>query len=675
MSTVAGKGIEGGSRTKHNSRETAVRKLRRKPSILSPRTAAGGRWKRQRIARAADENSPPLESSDCGLDEVELTQSDEVMSAQSSGTDGRNSEHNSTPRGGAVGDNTDSLPAPRENNIPLSHRRLQRRRSTLPSGNSSRPNISDHDAVRTEDQITNGNLSTPPSLTPHPPDVLNISPPDDLRSAHNTMKAEVVELKRDKRAYSSALITLQDKSEQMRKDLQMKNQQITALEEALSRKRSNSSGRKMPWSLDSLSKCGLARYQGICFSAGKYGTKLAKLLITESYIDETNEGYQKQDWTPSATKVSNETANKSIVSVKLPDGVFAIPICSMVRAMKLEFFTSRFKGSVGLLKASFFNVLEGPVGSYLTEAERNECLSQVSSHRPTVQKFRAIISDAVGNRKKTARNTYLKALGYKHASMPDCKKNTAVIKDLRNREKESILRRCLNEENENDTTYWRTSGWESLCLGSLSDEVGDEMNAAEKEIEEQGKVDNLFMNEAARMAFLVLRGYSISNSIDAYSSDSSILYLARADASMTTMLKFINVQGKGGSRNDSFVESFKDLLPKALAVVIKDIWSDLQLSAPHELKLVIGSSSEDDTDPYGNMLRDWTVVQKNPDDNHIYLLASPKYFREKVCSWYGTVKDCHIGRYESVQKTFVMITSSLNCHELEDSDLEEQEIE
>lgn len=53
------------------------------------------------------------------------------------------------------------------------------------------------------------------------------------------MKAEVLELKRDERGYSSAIITLQEKSDQMVKDLHMKGQQFVGLEEALSRNRND----------------------------------------------------------------------------------------------------------------------------------------------------------------------------------------------------------------------------------------------------------------------------------------------------------------------------------------------------------------------------------------------------------------------------------------------------
>ena len=254
--------------------------------------------------------------------------------------------------------------------------------------------------------------------------------------------------------------------------------------------------------------------------------------------------------------------------------------------------------------------------------------------------------------------------------LADSKKDAVDVKELRNREKESVLRRCVNPGNENDTTYCRVSGWESLCLAGSTCEIANDLRVAENDLENECKVDNLFLNEAARRAFLVLRRFSVSSSFDDFSADPSILHLARADASITTMLKLITIDGKGGSRNDGFVDSFGDLLPKALAAIIKDIWLDLQTSASHDLQLYIGNSKEDVPDPYGNNLRDWTVIQKNPHDNHIYLLGSPRYFRARVCSWYGNVRDAHIGRYDVEKKEVVMITSSLNRYELEESDIE-----
>lgn len=643
--------------------------LRRKQSVTNRNGVKETQRKKQKtVAPISDDQSSTPESSRCGLEEVELSHSDGEPDTCEVQTSLPNTDINTTPPPSEdIAGRNDASPG-----IPLSHRRSERSKS-----------LQQRTTPYVQDRLQNG-LETTPNHSTQEDDLITSSVPEhssnqrdnlqsvDLRSAHNDIKAEVIELKRDKRAYSSAIIALREKSDQMLKDLHMKTQQIVALEDMLSRKRNRQgSGKLVPWSMESLSKFGLDRYQGICLAAGKYGTKLAKLLVTESYIDEKHENYQKQDWTPSSTKVTNETGQKSIVFVKLPDGVLAIPVCSMVRAKKAEFFTSRFKGPIGLLKASLSYILEGPVGSYLNETEREECMAKVSAHRPSIQKYRAIISDVIGNRKKSARNIFLKSLGYKYASTPDSKKDTAAVRDLRYREKDIVLQRCVNGGDENDTTYWRTSGWESLCLPSASAEVSDDMNSAEKELEDDGKIDNLFMNEAARRAFLALRGYFVPNSLDDFAADSSILYLARADASITTMLKYINVKGKGGSRNDGFVESFRLLLPKALAVIISDIWTDLLLLASHEMNLKIGSSSQDPHDPYGNGLRDWTVVQKNPDDNYIYLLASPRYFREKVCSWYGRVKDGHVGRYDLQRNEFVMITSCTTIDDVEESDVED----
>ena len=461
-----------------------------------------------------DTCSLPL-SSDSGLDEVELSQSGdengeyESKRAQSTSRAELHKDVESITGPNSAVENMERSTHHDNNFVPLSIRRSERSRYRS-AETLVRSETRENNSVVTPQLLRNG--STSPNAEDRD---ISLAPINNTELfARNEIKAEVLELKRDKRAYSSALLALREKSEQMTKDLLMKDQQIMVLEEALSRKKGNRNGGKgLAWSLENLSKHGIARYQGICFAAGKYGTQLAKQIVTESFIDENDDGNQRQDWSSSAIKASADTAGKAKVYVKLPDGVSAIPICSMVRALQKEFYTSKVGGAVGLLKVSFNNVLNGPVGTYLTEAERDECLSRVAVHRPTIQKFRTIISDVVGNRKKSARNTYLKSLGYRYASLPDSKKDTSVVKELRTRDKESVLRRCVNPDNEYDTSYWRTSGWESLCVTGASTEIEEDLKNAEEDVEKDGKVDNLFMNEAARRAFLVLRGFSVSSSI------------------------------------------------------------------------------------------------------------------------------------------------------------------
>ena len=62
---------------------------------------------------------------------------------------------------------------------------------------------------------------------------------------------------------------------------------------------------------------------------------------------------------------------------------------------------------------------------------------------------------------------------------------------------------------------------------------------------------------------------------------------------------------------------------------------------------------------------------RNPADDHLYLLATPRYFREKVCSWMGAVKDVHIGWYDESNSEFKMIDNKMSFSQREDSDIDE----
>lgn len=141
---------------------------------------------------------------------------------------------------------------------------------------------------------------------------------------------------------------------------------------------------------------------------------------------------------------------------------------------------------------------------------------------------------------------------------------------------------------------------------------------------------------------------------------------------MTTALQNIKITGKGGSRSNQLVEKYESLVQSSLETIIHDIWEDIASIVPLELKLNfqrISSSS----DPYCNQTRQWTAVIECPNDGYIYLLATPKYVSEKVCSWFGQVKDLHIGRAKKSSTEFERITKSMTFEPLEESDLDEIE--
>lgn len=208
-----------------------------------------------------------------------------------------------------------------------------------------------------------------------------------------------------------------------------------------------------------------------------------------------------------------------------------------------------------------------------------------------------------------------------------------------------------------------------ICEETAIEEIVSVRNEAEQQLEGERRVDIIFMNVPARKAFLEHRGYAVPDKIDDCEGDGLLLTFALAVAYMTTMLKYITFRGTGRSRNDVFIESFKKLVPRALAHIIKEIWCDISGQASHELVLHIGNSAEHVDDPYGNNSRDWTLVKRNIDDNYLYILAKSKYFREKVCSWYVEIKDAHIGRYDSTSKELRMIDESMVLEKQEDIDV------
>lgn len=543
---------------------------------------------------------------------------------------------------------------------PIAGRRLMRSRNRDELSTSNGNNIN---TERIQVRISGSNRSS--ALAPIPDGA--------LRPAFNDLKALLLETQRDKRAFASTVLSQKDKIEHLERELLQKNMQVTALEEASVKNRSASTRKRNIWSQDSLSNAGIGEYQGVCLALGRHATSNASYLVSESFFDSSNNDIRRRDWRSSAFPVSWSTAKQAVQFVKLPDNSPALPRCVMARALELQFFSSPFTGRTGFLRDCLKKILSGPVTSYMNDDEKKICESRIVSHRPTVQKFRAIISDAVGNRKKIAKGTYLRLLGYHNALKCASKKDTTSQQESRKMEREVVLDRCVDKSEDWNTNYWRITEWRTLCLDVSDTDVASEMKEGERLLDEKEIVDNWFLNEASRRSFLDLQGYQLSESTDEFSNDASIITLARADAAMTTMLKMITVGGRGGVRNNGFVESYRTLLPRAMDSIINELWLDIKEKGAHELAPFIGNSREIVEDPYGNSLRDYTVVYKNLDDNFIYLLASSRYLKQHVCGWYGNIKDAHIGRCKDEDDIFSRINSSMKFDDNEASDIDDHE--
>ena len=485
----------------------------------------------------------------------------------------------------------------------------------------------------------------------------------------NQIKLDLMEALRDKRAYAAACMSFQDQNSLLDKEVQQLKQDKLALQATLDNTRVRTKGKKPVWSLENLKGSNIDEFQGICLAAGSLAKKEASYVTTESYWDET-ERCRRRSWVGSTTVVTTDMASKVTLLVQLPNSTLGIPNCCMKRALEGKDYSSGFTNPKQFSAHCLEKILEGPVGSLMSESEKRACISKILAHKQTVQKFRGILSDAVGNRKKAALQVYLRTLGYKQGAKANSKHLTDDEKSSRSLERESAYSRVTRIDAKGDTS---TMSWRLLDKFSLGNSVprsGDHASIDFSDDEEES-VDHFFMNSAAKRAFCCLRGYNVPTNHKHYISDVSILCLARADAYMTTMLKWIKIGGKGGIRNCDIRDCYQSMLPKAMSAIIKDVWDDLKEAAPTEMFPYIGNSKEIVEDPFGNNIREWTTVIFHPSDNCLYLLARPIYFRKMVCSWFGNIKDCHIGRCLEDDTTFTRIVPSSTLDEVEESDVED----
>ena len=166
-----------------------------------------------------------------------------------------------------------------------------------------------------------------------------------------------------------------------------------------------------------------------------------------------------------------------------------------------------------------------------------------------------------------------------------------------------------------------------LCNESVDAKLRNEMLQGEDDYNKEEVVDNIILNQAARTAFYELRSLTTEKAVNDFDNAVSILTLARADACIANSIRHITLPGKGGNKNTSFNLSFNRLLLLAPERIISQLWRELKEIDSSELLLHIGNSPESKDDPYGNELRNWTTVLRNPNDNYLYLVVTPKFLR------------------------------------------------
>lgn len=234
----------------------------------------------------------------------------------------------------------------------------------------------------------------------------------DIQLSFNRVKLELSEGLRDKKAYSSALLSVKEQKDGLEKEVHRLRQQNTALESAMNVSSRLKNGKKAVWSMGNLRDTNIATYQVICLAAGDLARTKAKLVTTETYFDEKMNSMQKRNWTGSATVVSSTKAKEAIQDVVLPNGSLAIPTSCMERASSHDHYLFPYDNEKGFARYCVKKILSSPVGSMMSEDDKNECETLVLAHRERIGKFKAVLSDSVGNRKKVSLGVFLRTLGY-----------------------------------------------------------------------------------------------------------------------------------------------------------------------------------------------------------------------------------------------------------------------
>ena len=178
----------------------------------------------------------------------------------------------------------------------------------------------------------------------------------EIQISFNNVKLNLLEALRDKKAYSSAFVTIKKQKDALEKEVRVLPQQNEALEIVMNSSKRSKNGNKHVWSLDNLRGTNLANYQGISLAAGELAKVEAMVITTETYVEESENRLRKRNWTASATVVNANVANSAKLYVTLPNGSFPIPASCMYRAMTREHYISPFRSDFGFARYSIRNM-------------------------------------------------------------------------------------------------------------------------------------------------------------------------------------------------------------------------------------------------------------------------------------------------------------------------------
>ena len=293
-----------------------------------------------------------------------------------------------------------------------------------------------------------------------------------------------------------------------------------------------------------------------------------------------------------------------------------------------------------IIKMKTEEALECKTGKLIEETgEYNKCLEQISNDTHVQHFFNSRLSNAIGTRKKSSRNSFMFALGYTlfcTRTQPVHKMSDGERKEYDKQREEIIEKLGKRAKKENvQLDWWRTTDAKLLCYSSLEDQ---------ESIAGLDVVDNLFRNSISHNVYLQYVNHKQFPT--ASDSDSSIMLLARLDAWINLICTF--AEDEKDARK-TIHKRYIELQTKIIPIAVQQILDKCRLTMEYMEPLELTSRMEmapTDGDRFNNRNRKNTQVVEMVCNGKYYIMMKPITFKTMISNKLGLPYDCYIGFFD-----------------------------
>ena len=328
------------------------------------------------------------------------------------------------------------------------------------------------------------------------------------------------------------------------------------------------------------------------------------------------------------------------------------PLCPIDESSKGTLYTSTPEALSNFVGQSAVHVLRNSLEEMPSLELERSVFQYTSQNSSIVRRFDIVCRQAIAGKKKQAKSVFFCYLGYPTITAVRPRTGIEDFEKKKTEEMEEAYKKLYKQLpcGTRDTCWWRKAKFDEICSDSCPTIP----------LEQNGCVDLLFQNQAAREAMVEFRRLQL-NPRDC----SSILTLSRLDAIMNSIIDLFQDNTamerndyhstskenqrrtrKGGTVPNESSRRFKILLPTATSNLLNEVLSAFQEhllndKASMEFELAVGRSGDDIT-RLRNKQREFTTAFKHPLNNHYFIALRKQAFTSIICGWLGGVIDCVI---------------------------------